>query len=49
MITVFYSPDYARVGYAMETTRKAKWLAESLTRNPIPGLELSAPAPLTEE
>ena len=47
-IPVFYSPAYARSAYSFETTRKAKWIAESLVRDPIPGIELIEPKPLTE-
>ena len=45
-IEVFYSPEYAGAAHAFETTRKARWLAESLADSPITGLRLVAPAPL---
>jgi acetoin utilization deacetylase AcuC-like enzyme len=45
-IEVFYSPEYAGSAYAFETTRKSRWIAESLVASPIPGLRLVAPAPL---
>lgn len=44
---VFYSADYVGAGYAFETTRKAKWVADSLLADPIAKLELVAPAPLS--
>lgn len=44
---VFYSADYVGAGYAFETTRKAKWVADSLRTDPIANLELVAPAPLS--
>lgn len=44
---VFYSNDYVGAGYAFETTRKAKWVADSLLTDPIAKLELLAPAPLS--
>ena len=44
---VFYSADYVGAHYAFETTRKAKWVADSLLADPIANLELVAPAPLS--
>ena len=49
MVHVFYSPKYIRSGYSFDTTRKAGWIAESLVEDPIPGIELVAPVPLTRE
>lgn len=46
---VFYSPQYVGSAYSFETTRKARWLADSLEASPIPGLELAEPRPLTRE
>jgi acetoin utilization deacetylase AcuC-like enzyme len=46
---LFYSPDYARAGYAFDTTRKAQWIADALSASPIPGIELVEPAPLSRE
>ncbi|MBN1319569.1 MAG: hypothetical protein JXA87_01905 [Thermoleophilia bacterium] len=46
---VFYSPDYVGASYAFETTRKAKWVADSLAASPIPGVELVEPPALTWE
>ena len=48
-INVFYSPDYAGSGYAFETTRKSKWVADSLSADPIARLKLVAPRPLSWE
>ena len=45
---VFYSPEYALSAHSFETTRKARWVADSLASDPIPGLALVAPTPLTE-
>lgn len=47
MIEVFYSPAYTAAGYSFDTTRKAGWIAESLTALPIAGIELVEPKPLT--
>lgn len=44
---VFYSPEYVGSTYSFETTRKAKWVADSLSGSPIDGIELVAPRPLT--
>ena len=47
MVTVFYSPQYVGAAYAFETTRKAKWVADSLGRAPIASLELTPPPSLS--
>ncbi|HZI99544.1 MAG TPA: hypothetical protein VFD22_02695 [Gemmatimonadaceae bacterium] len=44
---LFYSSDYTAAGVSFDTTRKSGWIAESLASNPIPGVEIVAPAPLT--
>lgn len=49
VVRVYYSPQYVGSGYAFETTRKAKWLADSLVDSPIAGIELVEPAPLTRD
>ena len=49
MVRVFYSPSYVGSGFAFDTTRKARWIADSLVESPIPGIELVEPAPLTRE
>jgi len=46
---VYYSPEYVGAAYAFETTRKAKWVADSLVTSPIAGVELIEPPPLTWE
>ena len=45
---LFFSPDYVRSGHAFETTRKSQWIVESLLREPMAGIELLAPDPLSE-
>lgn len=47
MVPVYYSHDYVGAAYAFDTTRKARWVADSLARTPIQGIELVAPAPVT--
>jgi acetoin utilization deacetylase AcuC-like enzyme len=42
---IFYSPRYAIAAHSFETTRKSRWIAESLAREPIYGIELIAPKP----
>ncbi len=49
MVAVYYEPSFAAAAYAFPTTRKARWIADSLKSNPIPGLNLEPPAPLTEQ
>ncbi len=49
MVPVFYSPAYVGSHTAFDTTRKAKWVADSLEQRPIAGIELHAPQPVTEE
>ncbi len=49
MVRVFYCPQYVGSGYAFDTTRKSRWVADSLVESPIPGVEVVAPAPLTRE
>jgi acetoin utilization deacetylase AcuC-like enzyme len=46
---VYFSPDYVLSAHAFDTTRKAGWIADSLRADPIPGVELVAPEPLTTE
>jgi acetoin utilization deacetylase AcuC-like enzyme len=47
-LRVFYSPAYVLAAHSFETTRKARWVAESLERDPLAGLEVVTPDPLTE-
>ena len=49
MVTVYYDPAYTAAGFAFPTTRKAGWIASSLSEQPIPGINLEQPTPLTEE
>jgi acetoin utilization deacetylase AcuC-like enzyme len=49
MVAVYYGSAYAAAGYAFPTTRKARWIAESLLAEPIPGITLEQPPSLTEE
>lgn len=44
---IYYSPDYVGAAYGFDTTRKAAWIADSLTDRPIDGVELLTPPPLT--
>jgi acetoin utilization deacetylase AcuC-like enzyme len=44
---VFYSPDYVGAHFSFETTRKAKWVADSLLTDPIAHIDLMAPEPLS--
>lgn len=39
MVNVFYSPEYVGAAHGFDTTRKAKWIADSLDRAPIAGIE----------
>ena len=43
---VFYTEAYVGAALAFETTRKARWVAESLAKEPIAGLRLAPNAPL---
>lgn len=47
MLNVFYSPRYVGTGYEFDTTRKAKWVADSLIESPIPGVVLKEPTPVS--
>jgi acetoin utilization deacetylase AcuC-like enzyme len=49
MVAVYYDPSYVAAGFAFPTTRKARWIADSLIAQPIPGIILERPTPLTEE
>jgi acetoin utilization deacetylase AcuC-like enzyme len=49
MVRVYYSPSYVGSGYAFDTTRKAKWIADSLSESPIPGIVLIEPEQLTRD
>ena len=47
LIDVFYDPQYTLSSHHFETTRKAKWIAESLREDPIRGIRLATPAPVS--
>src|SRR5689334_9107515 len=49
MTQIFYSPGFVASDYEFDTTRKAKWIADSLDASPIRGIECSEPASLKEE
>jgi acetoin utilization deacetylase AcuC-like enzyme len=40
---LFYSPDYLYWGTSLDTTNKAGWVADSLVRDPVPGVEVVPP------
>ena len=44
-VKIFYSPSYTLAAHSFETTRKSRWIAESLEREPIAGIKLVAPEP----
>jgi acetoin utilization deacetylase AcuC-like enzyme len=45
--TVFYSRAYTAAACEFDTTRKAAWIVDSLSRRPIAGIRLVEPVPLT--
>lgn len=46
---VFYSSEYVGSGHDFDTTRKARWVAESLEQSPIQGIDVVAPISLTAQ
>jgi acetoin utilization deacetylase AcuC-like enzyme len=44
---IFYSRSYVIATHSFETTRKSQWIAESLAAEPIGGIELVAPEPMS--
>jgi len=46
---LYFSQQYLVSEYQFDTTRKAGWIAESLSSRHIPGVELVEPVPLTVE
>lgn len=48
-IDVYYHPDYCIPEAGYDTLRKADWIAQSLTRRPIPGIQIQAPRPLSSD
>jgi acetoin utilization deacetylase AcuC-like enzyme len=49
MIPVFYSESYVLARYEFDTTRKARWVSESLGHRPVPGARLVEPEALGRE
>lgn len=49
MMQVFFSPSYVETGYEFDTTRKAKWGADSLIESPIQGVTLDGPPPVSPD
>lgn len=45
----YYSDDFVAAAHAFDTTRKAKWIADSLREQPIADVELVAPEPITDK
>lgn len=45
---LYYSDEFVLAQDGFDTTRKAAWIAESLSRKPIPSVALHAPRPATE-
>ena len=45
---LFYSDAYALSGYSFDTTRKGRWVADSLAAEPIERVLLVAPPPLSQ-
>ncbi|MEO6463802.1 MAG: hypothetical protein ABIP29_12080 [Candidatus Eisenbacteria bacterium] len=46
-MNLYFSSDYVGAAHAFDTTRKAGWVADSLSAAPIPGVTLVEPVPLT--
>ncbi len=46
---LYYSDSYTLSGHIFDTTRKARWVADSLRARPIAGIEFVEPRPATEE
>lgn len=44
---LYYDPAYAMAATTFDTTRKASWVADSLAEQPIEGVEMVVPGPLT--
>jgi acetoin utilization deacetylase AcuC-like enzyme len=47
-VKVFYSPAYVAPRYFYETTRKPGWIAASLLQEPISGIEMAVPEPVSQ-
>lgn len=48
-LPIFYSDEYTLAGHAFDTTRKAKWVADSLRQDSIDGVRLTEPRPVSED
>lgn len=48
-MNLFWSPSYNAVQKRLETFRKSKWIAASLHQDPIVGVEVVAPVPVSPE
>ena len=46
---LFYDPAYVMAETAFDTTRKAAWVADSLAEEPVPGVGIVSPQPLTPD
>lgn len=44
---LFYSSDYIAAAESFDTTRKSGWIADSLASEPVEGVEIVAPRPLS--
>ena len=47
-LPLFFSPDYLSSSTRFDTLQKPGWVAALLNKRPVPGVELTAPTPLTE-
>ncbi len=44
---IFFSEAYVQAKHGYDTTRKAQWIADSLTSDPISAVEITVPRPVT--
>ncbi len=44
---LFYSDEFVRSDFAFDTTKKAKWVADSLAARPVAGVSIVAPLPVS--
>ena len=49
VVSLFYRPEYVGANHDFDTTRKAKWVADSLYSEPIAGLHLVSPPSLSHD
>ncbi len=45
-MNLYYSSQYVTAGYAFDTTRKSRWIADSRMAAPVEGVAMVAPAPV---